>query len=231
MRTRMIHTKVWKDEYFGELNRVEKLLFIYLLTNDKANICGIYELSDREIKFDLDITEPELQEAKAHFQRDGKFVFHNSWVRVINYEKYNPYTGSKNESAKESELKLCPIQLLEYPIDRVSTILDSPTNTNTISKSISNTKEYLLSLEAKKDLYEKFPRLKERAIDKELEKMIDWLDANGKKKKDYKAFARNWIRTGEEKIDKKVFYKPDPPVNESGLDRLAEIKQGIGRSI
>jgi hypothetical protein len=38
---------------------------------------------------------------------------------------------------------------------------------------------------------EKFPGINIRA---ELEKMLDWLKANNKRKKDYKAFFRNWLR-------------------------------------
>lgn len=43
-------------------------------------------------------------------------------------------------------------------------------------------------------------------IGEELEKMVDWLDAKGEKRKDYKAFARGWIRRTEEykaKLEKK----------------------------
>lgn len=210
MKTRIIQTKIWKDNYYGELNRVEKLLFIYLLTNEKVNLCGMYELSDREIKFDLDLNEAELQEAKAHLQQDGKFIFLNGWVRIINYDKYNSYTGDKNETAKEKELKLIPIELKEYPIDSVSTILDSLNNhkseiINKKSEIINHkSRGYLKSEEVKKDLCAKFPRIDDRAIAKEIEKMENWLDANGKTKKDYRAFSRNWIMTGEDKLPKKI---------------------------
>ena len=38
-------------------------------------------------------------------------------------------------------------------------------------------------------------------VKEEVEKMIDWLKAKGKRYKDYKAFARNWLR--RIKIEKK----------------------------
>lgn len=43
----------------------------------------------------------------------------------------------------------------------------------------------------KTELKEKFP---DKDIPLELEKMKDWLAANGRRKQDYKAFARNWLR-------------------------------------
>lgn len=244
MKTRIIQTKIWKDNYYGELNRVEKLLFIYLLTNEKVNLCGIYELSDREIKFDLDLNETELQEAKAHLQQDGKFIFLNGWVKIINYDKYNSYTGEKNETAKEKELKLIPIELKEYPIDRVSTILDSLNNhkSEIINKKseIRNhkTRGYLKSKDAKDDLYTRFPRLEEKAINKELEKMENWLDANGKTKKDYRAFARNWIINSEDKLPKKVL-REETVVREEisdeqrqkNLEAIAKIREQIGQPL
>lgn len=238
----MIHTKVWKDEYFGNLNRVEKLLFIYLLTNDKANICGIYELSDREIKFDLDITEPELQEAKERFQKDGKFIFLNSWVRVVNYEKYNPYTGSKNESAKDSELNLCPIELKEYPIDTLSTISDSLTNHISISNTNTNKgvvrgKHQYQENEVPDDVCTEIAnkyRLQEKDVIKKRDDMALWSMSNGEKKADWKATLMNWVRKD---IDNGLLKKkPEfeyiiPKDNPTGLEKLSKIREGIGRAI
>jgi hypothetical protein len=49
----------------------------------------------------------------------------------------------------------------------------------------------------KRELVEKFS-LSEDVVTKELEKMTDWLKSKGKRYKDYKAFARNWVRRGIE---------------------------------
>ena len=43
-KARYIHTKFWSDDWISRLDPVEKLLFIYLLTNERTNICGVYEL-------------------------------------------------------------------------------------------------------------------------------------------------------------------------------------------
>jgi hypothetical protein len=47
----------------------------------------------------------------------------------------------------------------------------------------------------------KFPSLD---VEFELLKMLDWLKANQKRKKDYKAFFRNWLRKSSNSIEKKV---------------------------
>ena len=41
-------------------------------------------------------------------------------------------------------------------------------------------------------------------IEFELLKMIDWLQANQKRKKDYKAFFRNWLRKSSNSIEMEV---------------------------
>jgi len=132
MKTRVIHTKIWKDDFIGEINAVEKLVFIYLLTNPQINICGTYELSDREIAFDLGISREELGKAKETLQMAGKFAFTDSWIRVLNIDKYQNYSGEKNDSAKDKELALIPYDvnkiLYRYPIDGVSALVDSPSN-------------------------------------------------------------------------------------------------------
>lgn len=43
----------WKDEYILNSTPEEKLLFIYLFTNEKVNICGIYQISIKSISVDL----------------------------------------------------------------------------------------------------------------------------------------------------------------------------------
>ena len=48
---------------------------------------------------------------------------------------------------------------------------------------------------------QKFPSVD---IEFELLKMLDWLQANQKRKKDYKAFFRNWLRKASNSIEKEV---------------------------
>ena len=41
---RQIHTQIWRDNWFLDLEADEKLLLIYLFSNDNSNQAGIYEL-------------------------------------------------------------------------------------------------------------------------------------------------------------------------------------------
>ena len=38
---RQLHTHIWSDNWFAELEPDLKLLFIYLFSNERASICGL----------------------------------------------------------------------------------------------------------------------------------------------------------------------------------------------
>ena len=106
MKTRIIYTKFWEDNYITDLSIEERILFIYLLTNRFVGLSNIYELQDRRISFDTGIPDKELQRIKSKFQKDKKFCFIDGYIGIVNSDKYNQYTGEKNELAKIREFKL-----------------------------------------------------------------------------------------------------------------------------
>lgn len=114
MKTRILHTKVWEDRYFYALEDKEKLAFLYLLTNDSINLSGTYELNDIKLVTWLRTTPEVVEQIKAKFQNDGRFAFYKGWVRVLNYDKYNNYSGNLNDKAKEREISLIPQEITEF---------------------------------------------------------------------------------------------------------------------
>lgn len=134
MKTRIIYTKFWSDNYISALKHREKLAFLYFITNERVNICGIYELPDKYIKLDLGFTQGELNKIKEKFMEDGKFIFIDGWVKIVNFELYNNFTGNLNEKAKEKELALIPEEIKGYTrgIDRVSLLDDTLINHKSI---------------------------------------------------------------------------------------------------
>lgn len=100
MKTRVIYTQYWNDSFISELTPLEKLVFIYLLTNDKVNIIHLYECTDKQIRFDTGIDTPTLEKAKFKFQEAGKIFFKDGYVYLRNADKYESFIGEKNEKAK-----------------------------------------------------------------------------------------------------------------------------------
>ena len=65
-------------------------------------------------------------------------------------------------------------------------------------KKFPSKKEQIEDIENNMDIWsEKFPSIDPQF---ELAKMLDWLKANNKRKKDYKAFFRNWLRKASNSI-------------------------------
>jgi len=117
MKTRIVHTKVWRDEWFVNLSQEAKFLWLYLITNDKINISGIYEITDREIKFDtgIEITESIKEELKP------KALFFKNWVFIPNVDKYNKYRNAPtNQKAFETEMSNIPDDIIEHILSDTS---------------------------------------------------------------------------------------------------------------
>lgn len=118
MKTRIIHTRFWQDNFVCKLTPKEKLLFIYLLTNEKIGLTGIYELPDKYIKAELELTQAELDVAKNKFQKNGKFYFDNGWIVAVNVNKYNNYVSSpKVKMAYNRELGCIPERLKKFSLE------------------------------------------------------------------------------------------------------------------
>ena len=50
---RKIHTSFWSDSFTSELERDKKLFYLYILTNERTTQCGIYEITKKQISYDL----------------------------------------------------------------------------------------------------------------------------------------------------------------------------------
>lgn len=131
MKTRIIYTNFWKDNYISDLSAKEKLSFLYLITNDSVSICGIYQLPDKYICMDLSLTSTEWKQIKEKFTTDHKFYFKDGWIKIMNFAKYNKYSGEKNEQAINKDLLHVPSEIrdFQYSIDTVSIGVSSTADT------------------------------------------------------------------------------------------------------
>lgn len=104
MKTRIVWTKIWEDNWFQSLSDPAQKLFLYLITNSRINICGCYEVADRVIEFDTRIKSlPKIKQ-----ELFPKARFFDGWVYLPNAQGYGGYTGVNNGVALERELKLIP---------------------------------------------------------------------------------------------------------------------------
>lgn len=97
MAYRSIDTRIWKDSWFLDLDSVGKLVFLYVCTNDRTNVIGLYELSPRIIAFETGLPLDQVQAQLDAFEQAGKIRRGDGWLWVVNLLRYNALnpTGAK----------------------------------------------------------------------------------------------------------------------------------------
>lgn len=85
---RMIDTKFWDDSYISNLDPIEKLLFLYFLTNPITNLIGVYEISLKRIGFDTGLDKEMVQKILNRFTKDKKIYYFESYIIIRNFIKH-----------------------------------------------------------------------------------------------------------------------------------------------
>lgn len=120
-KNRYINTKFWSDPFIVELNSLDRYLFLYLLTNEHTNICGVYELSWKVMARETGIDDEMLQNI---FKRlEGKIFYIDGWIFIKNFFKHQ----ADNESVRkgiEISMKNVPAKILAK-ISDINTACDS----------------------------------------------------------------------------------------------------------
>lgn len=216
MKTRIVHTRIWKDSYFRSLNHSEKLFFCWLITNEYVNQIWLYECPDDVISFETSIPAKEIVKIKSKFQNDGKMGFYKSYIYLANAQKYETYTGDKNEVAKEKIVKLLAPDVLGWYMDIIDRGIDTGIDTQEIPSIIHNTEniiqnkggaggkqvdeimeEDLIEISQKYSVPLEFVRSK-------LDDLENYCKSNGKVYKDSLAALRNWVKRDSLKIRDKI---------------------------
>lgn len=228
MRTRMLYTKIWEDDFITSIPLYQRGLFVYFLTNSRIGQTGIYEVSDRIIQFETGATKEQLDTAKEVFIKANKIIFTHGWIKVVNVDKYNAYTGDKNALAKEKELASVPEDILST-FDTLSIEyargMDTPTNhnhnhNNNLNNNLNNNSNiYTSSINtARKSLnylknipqedIEDFTKTttatQQQIIDKG-DDLYNYCKAKGRKYSDYKSFLRNALKKDYAKKERGQF--------------------------
>ncbi len=109
---RYVDSKFWDDDYVSELDPIEKLLFLYLLTNPLTNVAGIYEIQTKRIAFDTGIDREMVDKIIERFAQNNKLIRAGKYIVLLNW--------GKNQSANPSvaagvarELEKLPNKLRE----------------------------------------------------------------------------------------------------------------------
>lgn len=126
-KNRYVNTAFWEDPYILEkLDPSEKLLYLYLFTNDKATVSGCYEISLRKIAFETGFDQDTVKKMLSRFETDNKIIYSDGWMICYNTIK-NQVLNPKIIQGVKNQISALPLKikdLIDY--NRLSYI-----NTNT----------------------------------------------------------------------------------------------------
>lgn len=136
---RTIHSKMWRDSWYTDLDVEGKLLWVYLITNSAASLTGIYYMTVKFAAFETGLGQERVQTLLSQFVLSGKIEYENDviWIR-----RMRRYQGANESSPKiktriEKDLAEIPdckvkrLYIAQYPIDTVSISNRTDTETDT----------------------------------------------------------------------------------------------------
>ena len=132
-KQRYINTRFWDDGYIATLDPLEKLLFIYFLTNPLTEICGAYEIPLRRVAFDTGIDADMVLKIVGRFADADKIIYRDGWVLVCNFIRHQS-SNPKIDKGVASAVSRCP----DWIKDRLSIAYDSLSHLNLNSNSNTN---------------------------------------------------------------------------------------------
>jgi hypothetical protein len=202
---RKIHTSFWSDPFIQDLDNDHRLFYLYLLTNERTKQCGIYEISKKQMAFELGYTIDRVSKLLAYFIKTGKILYSDitKEVALKNWLKYNGSTSPKVASCIKSELCLVKDRVL---IEYVNGIYTASQEEEEQEEEQEQEKRF-----QKPTIEDVKTYMKEQGMNDISERWMSHYESNGwlvgkNKMKDWKASVRTWklnnLQTEEIKTNK-----------------------------
>lgn len=121
---RKLHVSFWSDTFISELPNDKKLFYLYLLTNERTRQCGIYEISKKQISFDLEYSIDTVSILLQYFIDIKKIKYSESTneIAIKNWAKYNYSSSPKVKKCIENELKLVKNKVLIQYVNNIDSL-------------------------------------------------------------------------------------------------------------
>lgn len=178
-KSRLVNTRFWDDNYTSNLDPIEKLLFLYFLTNPLTNLIGIYEIEIRRIAFDTGIDKDMVIKILDRFKADKKIFYEGGFIIIPNFIKFQNENSPKIKTAINTQIAELPenikkfISVSEYGIYTLSHInTNINTNINSNSNSNSNFKKEQ-KIKPEKSPVLKITEIKKNNLQNELRKIFE----------------------------------------------------------
>jgi DnaD/phage-associated family protein len=167
---RQVHTSFWQDpRVLEEMTPEDKYFYLYLLTNPNTTQIGVYQITKKQMAFDLGYSVESVNSLLERFENVHKVVKYNPQTReiaILNWGKYNLNKAGKpvidcikKELAEVKDKKLLWEIMNKIPNEEVTNLFsryvyDSYNDTyNDTSTTSGQEKEEEKEEEKEKEIY------------------------------------------------------------------------------
>jgi DNA-binding transcriptional MerR regulator len=111
---RQIHVLIWDDDWFCQLSSDDKVVFIWLFSNRRASVSGLYQFTEFICSRETGIPIENVRKAIKHLVDDKKIYVEGEWVWVKNLRKYNYYKNDNADKRIQKDLDQLPDNGLKH---------------------------------------------------------------------------------------------------------------------
>jgi hypothetical protein len=228
-KLRSVSTSFWSDPFVEDLTPSEKLLYLYLITNERTNMLGVYELSLKKMAFETGLDKATVDKSLKKFSTLKKVVYTSNHVFLINFAKHQNYNTNMKKSAIDVYLNLPEhLKIKGLDIDKSNpskgfeSLLKGLGMVRKVEVEVEDEREYETEKETESrsgkgkrfkppTLDEVIQYCKERENNVNPERFIDYYTSNGwmvgkNEMKNWKAAVRTWENNN---YDQPFDTKPD----------------------
>lgn len=191
---RTVSTRFWKDKWIRSLDPIEKMVYLYLLTNPETTICGVYQTTLDEIAHDTGVDHRQLSLILERFAAEGKAALYmDEWVIIPNFLKHQNLTSPKIQKGVERELENVPEAVISYSLS-IGYAYDSINSNFNFNSNLSGKS----SADAPQppDFSKLYEEYDEKVVNDYYQRVLDYEQSKYGKRhyKNYPATIRNWLK-------------------------------------
>lgn len=123
-KNRTINTKMWSDrKVTDKFTSEDKLMWLYLLTNDSINNLGCYKISINKIGFDTGFTKNTIENILLRFMDYHDVIIYDNDTNEILIKNYSKYNWTSSPMYRKSIEKLLDEVESKTLIKEIKTII------------------------------------------------------------------------------------------------------------
>lgn len=123
---RQIHVLIWDDDWFCQLSSDDKVVFIWLFSNRRASVSGLYQFTEFICSRETGLPIENVKSSIKRLVADKKIYVEGEWVWVKNLRKYNYYKNDNADKRIKKDLDQLPDNGLKHAYIEYYKPLDSP---------------------------------------------------------------------------------------------------------